>query len=889
MPASHLAPPATGTIQTIASKLAPRTAATQLVARKRILDTLQLADGAKLVLVRAPAGFGKTSVLVEHFHALQRAGIATAWLTLDAGDNEVARFIAHMLAAFGAVDPSLAQATMSSDAPEAGMPVAAMHLVQQVSAQTAPFALFVDNLDVIHNTTVLGMLRMLLDTLPIHGQMLICSRATPDLGLARLRAHGHLLEIGATTLRFSVDEARELLRDRGALTLSEDQVGRLHQRTEGWAAGLWLAALALRERQDPDTFVASFTGSSADVADYLLDDVLSRQPDPTRRFLIDISVLDDLRPAPCDVLTGRNDSRELLSTLERSGLFIVPQGQGRDSWRFHPLFREFLQAQLGAAEAAALHAAASRWHAAQGQPVPAIEHAIRGGLNDIATELLAQHAEPLLWEGRVRLLGRLFDSLPAAVRCGLAPQLALIFGWMLIFTQRYGEALALIERLESLPAATDDLAVITKAQRALLLTMTWQLDGAKAIWEQTLGQIPAATQPFAHGLQHSSYAFCLIATDRFDSALEAAAAGMPSHHRTGSSFNIALAACLESEVHLTQGRAGQAIERARAVLSTGTAHPGQHVSGSTVAAAFLADALYAANELPEAKRLLDTYLPMISDIGSPEQIITSYRCLARIALQEDNPARATALLNALEAIGARHAMPRIARSVWIERSRIAVLGDDAEAAAVALRHAQESGCREIGDGWATGADDVDSLQIATLRLQVHASGASAALSLLRDAIRDAEGRGRLRRAHQLRILLALALQLSGDLPQALRCLRVALTFAEAGRLMRSFADEGPAVLRLLSKLRPGAELETNPPLKTESEHPMPLIDALTGTETKVVRLVAEGQGNKLIAQQLCVSEATVKTHLRSINSKLGATNRTHAVALARRLGLLGAG
>lgn len=888
-PASHLAIPATSRIQTIASKLAPRTTASQLVPRKRILETLQLADGAKLVLVRAPAGFGKTSLMVEHFHALQRAGIATAWLTLDAADNEVARFIAHMLAAFASVDPSLERMTLRSDARETGGSVAAMDLVQHVSAQTAPFALFVDNLDVIHDATVLSMLRMLLDTLPIHGQMLLCSRVTPDLGLARLRAHGHLLEIGASTLRFSVDEARELLRDRGALTLSEDQIGRLHQRTDGWAAALWLAALALRERQDADSFVANFTGSSTDVADYLLDDVLSRQPDSMRRFLIDVSVLDELRPAPCDALTGRNDSLESLTMLERGGLFIVPQSQGRDCWRFHALFREFLQAQLSAAEAVALHAAASRWYVAQGQPVRAIEHAIRGGLYDLAVELLTKHAEALLWDGRMRLLGRFFDGLPPAVRSGLEPTLALHFGWVLIFMQRYGESLALIERLESVLGPTDELAVIAQAQRALLLTMTWQLNGAQDIWEQTLGRIPAATQPFAHGLQHSSYAFCLIAADRFDAALEVAAAGMPSHHRTGSSFNIALAACLESEVHLTQGRAGQAIERARSALSTVPTLPGQHIPGSTVAAAFLADALYAADQLPEAKRLLDTYLPMISDIGSPEQVITSHRCLARIALQEGNPARASALLNALEAFGTRLSMPRIARSVWIERSRIALLADDPEAAAVALRHAHESGWREIGDGIATSADDVDSMQIATLRLQVHAGGAASALPLLRDAIRDAEGRGRLRRAHQLRILLALALQLSGDLGQAQRCLKVALTFAEAGRLMRSFADEGPVVLRLLGKLRPNAELEASTPLRPEPEQAMPLVDALTGTETRVVRLLAEGQGNKLIAQQLCITENTVKTHLRSINSKLGATNRTHAVALARRLGLLGAG
>lgn len=870
----------------VASKLVPRPTVVQGVDRTHLLETVRRAEGARLVLVRAPAGFGKTSFMAAHFRALQQAGVPTAWLTLDVGDNEVGRFFVHILAAFQAVDPSLALITWPPDAREAGMPVAAMDLVQHVSAQTSPFVLFVDNLEAVHDATVLSMLRMLVDTLPLHGQMLLGSRETPDLGLARLRAHGELLEIGSASLRFSTEEASELLRECCGLALTQGQIDRLHQRTEGWAAALWLAALALRERHDIDAFIASFTGSSLDVADYLLEDVLSRLPEPTRRFLIEVSVLDELRPAPCDALTSRTDSQVLLSSLERSGLFVVPQSQRRDSWRFHPLFREFLKGQLDTDEAAQLHATASRWYTAQQQPVPAIEHAVRGGLHGLAIELLTLHAQPLLWDGRVRLLARLLDGLPLNVRLSMAPHLALTFGWVLICTHRYGEALAWIERLEAQPDTGGDLAVMTQAQRAFLLAMTSQVGGALRTWEGIFGRIPAATQPFAHGLLHSSYAFCLLAADRFDEALAVAAAGMPSHHRMGSSFNIAVAVCLEAEVHLVQGRARQAVERARAALSAATPHPGQHVSGSTVAAAFLACALYACDRLLEAKQLLDTYLPLISDICAPEQIITSHRCLARIEGQLGHPERASELLDALEAIGARQLTPRIGRCVWIERSRIAMLAGDTETAAAALRHAQELGDRGNEESMTAVADEDDSLQIAALRLQVHGGRAADALPLLRDAIRDAEGRGRLRRAHQLRILQALALHGSGDRAQAMRSLRAALVFAESGGLMRSFADEGAAVLRMLAELRHSTAPAPDEDEAIEHADDLSSVEALTGTETKIVRLVAEGLANKVIARRLYISEATVKTHLRSINAKLGASNRTHAAALARRLGLL---
>jgi len=340
-------------------------------------------------------------------------------------------------------------------------------------------------------------------------------------------------------------------------------------------------------------------------------------------------------------------------------------------------------------------------------------------------------------------------------------------------------------------------------------------------------------------------------------------------------------------VHLTQGRARQAIERSRAALAAVTTHPGQHVSGSTVAAAYLAEALYAADELPEAKRLLESYLPMISDVGTSTQIITSYRCLARIALDQGDPARASALLHALESIGARLPLPGIYRGVWVERSRNALFAGDVESAVAALRHAEEAAARDAG--LRPIAEDVDSLQIGTLRLQVHTGRAADALPALREAIRDAEGRKRLRRAHQLRILLALALQFSGDVAQALRAMRSALAFAEAGGLMRSFADEGPAALRLLAELRLTTEPHPHAAVAPQAELARPVSEALTGKEIKIVRLVAEGQANKVIAQRLCISEATVKTHLRSISSKLGATNRTHAVRLARQLGLLGYG
>lgn len=898
-----------GAVRLVASKLAPRPGAARFLARPRLIDALREAEGAKLVLVRAPAGFGKTTLMAEHAQWLQSRGVATAWLTLDDGDNDVSRFIAHMLAAFQAVDPTLALMTTAGPrqpAPGGDVNGAALDLVHHLSEQAAPFAIFLDNLELIQDSTVLGMVRMLLDALPLVGRMILGTRETPDLGLARLRVHGHLMEIGPDALRFSFEESLELLRSRCQLDLSDEQVRLLHQRTEGWAAALWLAALALRERHDPGAFVRSFSGSNAAVADYLLEDVLSRQPLETRCFLLSTSVLDELVPPLCDRITGRDDSRELLSALEKAGLFVLPQSQERGSYRYHPLFRDFLYAQLARtspARPSELHRTAAHWHLQQGQPVPAIVHLIRGREAKAAAELLGRHAEPLLWKGRVRLLARLYDELPAAVAPDADPQAKLCYGWALIFTHRYGEALAQLGQLEAHAGRPAGLRPQVEVQRAFILAMADRVDEALAAWEAIHGHVDPETHPFPHSIQHNSFAFCLIAANRFTEALEVLEAGRPSHRRIASSFNLAVAACLEGAIALARGDARAAIARCRDALTAATSHPGQHVSGSTIAAAFLADALYAGDKLDEAEKLLDAYLPLINEVAAPDQVISSHVTLARIAQQRGDRSRALELLDALERLGEQQALTRFRRNAYLERARLALLEGDPRTAQAALERAQALGGETPGRrAPCLHADDIENLLMGRLRLAIHSGRASDAIAPLHAEIGLAEQRQRLRQAHRLRILLALALARSDRRDEALHELAQTLAFSERGGLQRAFADEGPQVLALLAELRerqrqgavpgrgpapaPQPAADTAP--TAAADGPLPA-QALTGRERRILALLAEGHANKAIAQRMNVSESTVKTHLRNINAKLGAENRTHAVALARRLGWLPAG
>lgn len=893
-----------GGMRLVAAKLAPRPGAARYLARPRLVEMLDRAVGAKLVVVRAPAGFGKSTFLVEYHRWLQQRGVATAWLTLDEADNDVSRFLSHVLAAFQAIDPTLALITASAG--ERDLTGAALDLIHHLSMQSGPFALFLDNLEAVQATTVVGVLRSMLDALPVGGQLIVGSRESPKLGLGRLRAHGHLAEVTQDELRFSLEESAALLRGECRLALDDRQIKQLHRRTQGWAAALWLAALALRGHEDPEGFVRSFSGSHAAVADYLLDDVLSRLQEESRAFLLAVSVLDELNPPLCDAITGHRDSRIRLAAFEQAGLFVIKQDPEGGSFRFHPLFRDFLCNELARSDpdaAARLNRLASRWYLERRQPVSALEHLIRAGDEVAAIEMLREHAGPLLWQGRVLLLARLFDRLPGATGPGADSRLKCVYGWALLFTHRYVEALAQLDQVEATGPCDAATAAELAVQRAFILAMTDRVGQALAAWEACKGQVSPADQPFAHSIQQNSHAFCLIAANRFKEARDVIGQGGPSHRQIGSSFNLVMGACLEGAIDLARGAVRSAIALCREALASATTHPGQHVSGSTIAAAFLAEACYAAGQLDEAERLLDAYLPMLDEVAAPDQLITSRVTLARIAYRRGDRERASEHLASLERKGRLERLPRLCGSANLERARMALLDGDLQEARARLQDESVSGVPDPGGSLSLHATDIEGPVHASARLAIHDGRAVEMIAPLEHAIARALSQGRLRRAHHLRLLLAMALDRCAMTEDALRLAREVSAMAVSEGLSSAIVDEGPQAQALLARAGPvelpgpasrpgvtppGAASGMVGPDRVDADEAVRVgQEGLTPREVRALRLLAEGHANRVIAERMCVSESTVKSYLRSINAKLGAENRTHAVAIARRLGILG--
>jgi LuxR family maltose regulon positive regulatory protein len=386
----------------LGTKLHPPSPRRRLVQRARITDQLRAGaiEGARLVLVAAPAGFGKTTLLAQWLAAADRSQRRVAWLALDPGDADLRLFLTHLVAAIQTVEPEVGVDALSLL--EGGGPTppdaVLVSLINDLDVLAGPTVVALDDYHVIDTGGVHEAVTFLLDNLPPQVTLAMTTRADPPLPLSRLRARGDLVEVRAADLRFTADEAEVFLNEVMGLQLESALVARLEARTEGWAAGLQLAALSARAHAgaadgsgDVVGFVEAFSGSHRFIVDYLVEEVLDRQPDEVRAFLLDTSLLDHLTAGLCDALTGRSDGQSMLEILERENLFVVPLDDERRWYRYHHLFAEALRVRLAGRHGdrvAELHAAASRWLAENGLLDDAVRHAIASGDHERTADLV---------------------------------------------------------------------------------------------------------------------------------------------------------------------------------------------------------------------------------------------------------------------------------------------------------------------------------------------------------------------------------------------------------------------------------------------------------------------------------------------------------------------
>ena len=902
-------------LRVLGAKLNPPAFVAAQVPRTAIGEAIAAA-AVKLVLVRAPAGFGKTTTMAQLRERMEAQGIATSWLTLDRADNDLSRFL-----------NCLAEAVqrLGVDEPISHTPFDA---VAALTAHDSPFTLFLDDFEVVQEPAVLGLVREMIEHLPRRGQIVIGSRSLPDLGLGRLRARGQLIEIDTDRLRFSLEETsaffglRQTHAPRGAVhappqALPADLLSQLHRKTEGWVAAIWLASMALERHGIETGFIERFSGSDRAVADYLAEDVLAHQPREVRDFLLRSSILRQLDASVCQALNPRGDNAAILEQLAAANLFLTPvrsdAGGEVRAWRYHSLFADFLRAQLARDrpdELARLHLAASAWYESNGRPVPAIDHAIEGGDHPHALTLLDTHAEKFLEQGRMRLLARWFAAIPEH-QLREHPFLQLIQLWATCFTRGPWDAMRLLEQSGCLESPIPEVRVNAQTLIPLLLAMEDRHDEAYAAGRESLARLPTG-HAFTEGVLLNAMAHILaVRGDQREAQrlLEAA-----RREQGNSTFNRMYTESLAGMFDLHEGRLRQATARLRMAVDSTHAVSYNHSHGNAWAGVLYAGAVYETNQLEQAEHLLNVYLPLARDVGLPDHMILSHVMRSRIAFHAGDIDAAFQALTELEYLGHHRQLPRVVAGAKLERALMLGLQGNGPASRDELQRADDPELWQRERRQQLPAQDLDYLALAKARWEIAFGDARAALAVLDAELHAAVASNRNRRALKLRVLRALALQRAGDLAAATAEIGAVLLTASQEGFVRLILDEGPAVGPLVQRYAAAAALQEagdsapaqrNDPILADYLQrllqvlgPLPsLADAdapaaetlgepLTRKEIRVLQLLAEGYSNNAMAEKLFVSDSTVRTHLRNINMKLDAKSRTQAVAIARKLGVI---
>lgn len=898
----------------LAPKLNPPASRGRQVPRDALLDTLQHAGPARLLLLCAPAGFGKTTALEQSRARDAERGLATAWLTLDAQDNDRSRCLAGLQAALETLQAATGARTAPGTVPASTRPVGewSLALLDGFAALPAPFALTLDEFEALHDPGVLALIGELIERLPRHGRLVIGSRSRPPLPLARLRLRGELLDLDASHLRFSLQETTRLFAETSR-TVPGELLRRLHEQSEGWVAALRLAALALDRpagSAHASELLDRFAGSQLALADYLAEDVLAGLGPAEREFLLCTSVLKHLHPAICQALLPGVDAAALLDSLAAANLFLTPILGEPSGYRYHALFANFLRAQLDREQpgrSLALHRAAAGWFESEQRPVPAIDHALEGQDLPRALRLLEAHAMPLLMQGRLRLLARWLHELPAAA-LQAHPRLHAIGLWALCFVAGAPEALERLTQSDLQTSADPVVRGLVDALPPAALAMQDRAAEAYAIGSPLLARLAHGDAAFADTVLVNVLANAATVLGRNQEARRLLDAGRRAQGREPSPFSLMYADSVDGIIDLLEGRLRQASARFRLAVNP-PAQPTSplptYAAGNAWAGLLYAATVYERNELDTAQPLLQVYLPLVCDTGLPDHMILGHVMLARIATQHGDRDQAQQVLAELEALGHTRGLERVVAGARLERARMALLQGEPMAMQAELDRLQDSPVWARIAGECHLANDLENLAFSQLRQALvfgDTAAATAALPRIEHQIALATATSSHRRVLLLRLLEAMALLRTGQPDKALSQLLLVLKVCAREGFVRLLLDEGPLAGELLQRLlaRDEPALRHDPiladhattvlaafgPLPALADLPQPT-QRLTAQEQRVLQDVAEGLSNDEVAERHGISRSTVRTHMRNISAKLGAQNRTQAVSLARRQGLLG--
>lgn len=855
----------------------------ELIQRPRLIEKLNKGMHRKLTLVSAPAGFGKTTLVSEWIAGCKRSA---AWFSMDEGDNDPKRFLGYLVAALQTIEAIVGKGVLgvlqSSQLP----PIESILtiLINEITTFLGEFTLVLDDYHAVDAKPVDDVLTFLLEHIPPQMHLVITTREDPRLPLARLRAQDQLTELRAADLRFTPTETAGFLNHVMGLDLSKEDIDALDARTEGWIAGLQLAALSMQGHKDANGFIKSFTGSHRFVLDYLIEEVLQQQPERIQTFLLRTSILDRMCGPLCEavLLNPTASGQETLEYLEHANLFIIPLDNERRWYRYHHLFADLLRQQFSQSVASpAYHIRASQWYEDNGLELEAFQHAAAANDIDRAARLIEGRGMPLQFRGALVPVLNWLKSLPTMV-LDAKPSLWVMYASVLSMT---GQLTDVEPKLQAAEAALQGTGPDDKTRN-----LVGHIAAIRALLAATQNQVEAIITQSCRALEDLhpdnlavrtattwklGYAYQLQG-DRA-AASQAYTEAISISQASGNNIIAISAAIGLGSVQESENQFYSAAESYRRALQLAG-----DLSLAVVSEAHfgLARIFYQWNDFDAAEQHRQKSIQLACWLENIYRYITYEVFFVRMKLARKDVAGADAILARADELARRHNLRHLMPEVAAAQV-LTLLYHGNLTAAVNLTQTYE-------------------LPISQARVHLARGEASAALAVLEPLRRQAETKDWKDERLKVMILQAIALHAHGEKGKAVQLLGDALVLAEPGGFIRIFVDEGIPMVRLLSEavacgirqdhigkllsvfeaeMRKNEDKSYLPPVQ-------PLIEPLSQRELEVLRFIAKGLSNREISERLFLALDTVKGHNRRIYDKLQVQRRTEAVARARELGLL---
>jgi LuxR family maltose regulon positive regulatory protein len=894
----------------------------ELVSRSRLIERLNACahPSCKLTLISTPAGFGKTTLVSEWVQTVSGATppIAIAWLSLDEGDNDRARFLTYLIAALnqtqetGTTIGKVALSMLHSPQPP---PVEAVltPLINEIATISDRIVLVLDDYHLIESSEVDEALAFLLENLPPQLHLVIATREDPRLPLSRLRARGQITELRAADLRFTFAEAAEFLNQVMGLDISTQDITALERRTEGWIAGLQLAAISLLGKEDTTKLIKSFSGSHRLVLDYLIDEVLIQQPQSVQNFLLQTAILDRLTGSLCDTLTGQDNGQATLEMLERANLFIVPLDEERRWFRYHHLFIDLLSQRLRQNkpdQIPGLHERASAWYEQNGFVDEAIEHSMRAQDFERAAHLIEEFIDVLWGRGEHRKLQHWLDGLPDEILFS-KPYLNIYRARYLCNSGQLDDAEKILHTVEEAltsstytasetdPSDREKLRGRAAATRALICSYQGDVQGIIQHARNALEYLPEHDITW-RCITSQALGNALGFKGDMAAAYKARLEALQACEAAGDIFLVMLSNLQLAITLREQGQLQKTIEKCQQQFQSADELGMSQTRLNGYLLAVWGETLAELNDLEGALDRAEKGFKLTERSGDLQMIGWSFMCLIRILFSRGDLIDAEATIHKMENLAQKSYLPPwIANQMAAWQARIWLAQDKVDSASQWVRQR----------GLYTGEqikmlNEIDFFllfdYLVLARILIAQKRLDETARMLERLLKAAESGDRNSKVIEIRILQALVFQAKGETDRALSALEKALALAEPEGFIRIFVNEGPPMARLLYKALsrgiapdyirqllvafPDAEREQTEP---KSQVPRsPLIEPLSDREIEVLHLIAEGLTNQEIAARLYLSLNTVKVHTRNIYGKLDAHNRTQAVTKARAVGIL---